>query len=54
MYQTLHNLILAFHGCSRDTYEKVLYDHKELNSSTNDYDWLGNVHRDALFLAATL
>lgn len=42
MYQTLHNLVLAFHGCSRETYEKVLYDHKELNSSTNDYDWLGN------------
>lgn len=42
MYQTLPNLVLAFHGCSRETYEKVLYDHKELNSSTNDYDWLGN------------
>lgn len=42
MYQTLHNLVLAFHGCSRDTYEKVLYNHEELNQSTNDYDWLGN------------
>lgn len=42
MYQTLPNLVLAFHGCSRKTYEKVLYSHEELISSTNDYDWLGN------------
>lgn len=42
MYQTLPNLILGFHGCSKETYEKVLYNHEELSSSTNDYDWLGN------------
>ncbi len=42
MYQTLPNLVLGFHGCNRETYEKVLYHHEELNSSTNDYDWLGN------------
>lgn len=42
MYQTLPNLVLGFHGCSRETYEKVLYYHEELSSSTNDYDWLGN------------
>lgn len=42
MYQTLHNLVLGFHGCSRETYERVLYDHEELNNSINDYDWLGN------------
>lgn len=42
MYQTLPNLILGFHGCSRETYEKVLCKHEELSSSTNDYDWLGN------------
>lgn len=42
MYQTLHNLVLGFHGCSSETYEKVLYGHEELNSSMNDYDWLGN------------
>lgn len=42
MYQTLPNLVLGFHGCNRETYEKVLYKHEELNSSTNDYDWLGN------------
>lgn len=42
MYKTLHNLVLGFHGCSRKTYEKVLYGHDELTQSTNDYDWLGN------------
>lgn len=42
MYQSLPNLVLGFHGCSRETYEKVLYRHEDLNSSTNDYDWLGN------------
>lgn len=42
MYQTLPNLVLGFHGCNKETYEKVLYRHEELNSSTNDYDWLGN------------
>lgn len=42
MYQTLPNLVLAFHGCSKETYEKVLYHHEELSGSTNDYDWLGN------------
>lgn len=42
MYQTLPNIVLGFHGCSRETYEKVLYEHEELSSSTNDYDWLGN------------
>lgn len=42
MYQTLPNLVLGFHGCNRETYERVLYSHEELNSSTNDDDWLGN------------
>lgn len=42
MYRTLPNLILAFHGCGRETYENVLYRHEELTGSTNDYDWLGN------------
>ncbi len=31
MYQTLPNLVLGFHGCNRETYEKVLYKHEELN-----------------------
>lgn len=42
MYKTLHNLVLGFHGCNRETYEKVLVKHEELSKSVNDYDWLGN------------
>lgn len=42
MYTKLPNLIIAFHGCDETTYENVLYKHQQLNSSNNDYDWLGN------------
>lgn len=42
LYDNLPNLILAFHGCSRDTYEQVLYNHCHLKQSENDYDWLGH------------
>lgn len=27
MYSNLPNLVLAFHGCDEDTFEKVLYKH---------------------------
>lgn len=42
MYSNLPNLILAFHGCDKETYKKVLYDHESLLPSLNAYDWLGN------------
>lgn len=42
MYSNLPNLILAFHGCDTETYEKVLYNHEALLPSNNPYDWLGN------------
>ena len=42
MYNILPNLVLAFHGCDQTTFEKVLYQHKNLLPSTNTYDWLGN------------
>lgn len=42
MYSNLPNLILAFHGCDIETYEKVLYNHESLLPSKNPYDWLGN------------
>ena len=42
MYSKLPNLVIAFHGCDIETFEKVLYRHEPLNSSNNDYDWLGN------------
>lgn len=42
MYSILPNTIIAFHGCDQSTYEEVLYHHKPLKPSTNEYDWLGN------------
>ena len=42
MYEKLPNLVFGFHGCNKDTYEKVLYKHKDLKKSDNKYDWLGN------------
>ena len=42
MYSKLPNLIFGFHGCSKDTYEKVLHDHQPLRKSENIYDWLGS------------
>ncbi len=42
MYSNLPNLIIGFHGCDSDTYEKVLYKHEKLIASRNSYDWLGN------------
>lgn len=42
MYSKLPNLVLGFHGCSRKTYEAVLYHHQDLRPSTNPYDWLGH------------
>lgn len=42
MYSILPNLVLAFHGCDEETYQKVLYKHESLLPSCNSYDWLGN------------
>lgn len=42
MYSKLPNLVIGFHGCSKKTYENVLFDHQQLTKSTNTYDWLGN------------
>lgn len=42
MYSILPNLVLGFHGCDKDTYNKVLHDHEKLLPSNNSYDWLGN------------
>ena len=38
MYEKLPNLVFGFHGCNKDTYEKVLYKHKDLKKSDNKYD----------------
>ena len=42
MYSFLPSLILGFHGCDREVAEAVLADSQRLNSSQNDYDWLGH------------
>ena len=42
MYSKLHNLIVGFHGCTKDTYDNVLYNHTHLNDSVNTFDWLGH------------
>ena len=42
MYSILPNLVLAFHGCDKETYQKVLHNHESLLPSNNTYDWLGN------------
>lgn len=42
MYAKLPNLVIGFHGCSKKTYEDVLYHHQPLKRSANKCDWLGN------------
>ncbi len=41
-YQRLPSWVLGFHGTDKETIARILNDHKgHLNSSNNDYDWLG-------------
>ena len=42
LYSKLPNLVIGFHGCDRQVFEKVLYHHEPLESSNNEYDWLGS------------
>lgn len=42
MYSKLPNLVLAFHGCSKETFEHVIVKRQGLAKSENKYDWLGN------------
>lgn len=42
MYGNMSNLIIGFHGCDRETQEKVLLQNEPLHNSRNSYDWLGN------------
>lgn len=41
MYQLLPSFVLGFHGCDRETGERVLSGETRLNLSANPYDWLG-------------
>ena len=42
MYSSMPNLVLGFHGCSIDVFEKVVIRGEKLKQSTNAYDWLGH------------
>ena len=42
MYRKLPNLVLGFHGCKREIYEKVVLGGEHLKASSNVYDWLGH------------
>lgn len=42
MYGKLPNLVLGFHGCDKEIFDKVLRQDIPLGNSTNEYDWLGN------------
>lgn len=42
MYSKLPNLSIGFHACDRSTFERVIQKGESLNSSNNDYDWLGS------------
>lgn len=36
-----HRLVVGYHGCDRDTAERVLLGGQSLHKSSNRYDWLG-------------
>lgn len=42
MYSSLSNMVIGFHGCDMEVFEKILYEHEPFKSSMNSYDWLGN------------
>lgn len=42
MYQKLPNLVIGFHGCSKQTFENVINKGQQLKKSMNSYDWLGH------------
>jgi len=42
MYGTPSHLVIGFHACDRSVGEKILSGKAQLQSSANDYDWLGS------------
>lgn len=42
MYLKLPNLVIGFHGCDMDVFERVIKRGESLKKSQNEYDWLGN------------
>ena len=42
MYSKIPSLTIGFHGCDISIYNEVIKNNQRLNSSDNDYDWLGH------------
>lgn len=42
MYQKLPNLVIGFHGCTKEVFNAVVLQGNQMKSSNNEYDWLGN------------
>ena len=42
MYNFRPNIIIGFHGCSKDVATRVINGKEELEISRNNYDWLGD------------
>lgn len=42
LYTKLPNLVLDFHGCKEEVFNRVLHSGESLLPNTNAYDWLGH------------
>lgn len=42
MYSKLPNLVLGFHGCDKEVFDRVINKGETLKKSENSYDWLGH------------
>jgi len=42
MYDSRPNLVIGFHGCDRETRDKLLQNPNLIKKSENPYDWLGH------------
>ena len=42
MYHKLPNLVLGFHGCDKEVFDRVLCGDELMKKSENSYDWLGH------------
>ena len=42
IYSYYPGLLLGFHGCNKDTYDRVIRNSGQLSKSENRYDWLGH------------
>jgi len=42
MYDSRPNLVIGFHGCDRDTRDKLLQNPHNIKKSEKPYDWLGH------------